>query len=172
MALAWGMGIPGKKAAMAMAEVPALPHRLELKSAPFGWILDDSFNANPVSVQAALRTLMRLRLPVKVRAALLGDMLELGPEEELFHRAVMEAARRFRLDMLFAYGPRMSAAFSAFGGPGAAEPEDLAKLLSAIREALGSGPAILLVKGSRGLFLERAVEALGQGPEEKSGQEP
>jgi UDP-N-acetylmuramoyl-tripeptide--D-alanyl-D-alanine ligase len=172
MALAWGMGIPGKKAAAAMAEVPPLPHRLELRPAPFGWILDDSFNANPVSVQAALRTLVRLRLPVKVRAALLGDMLELGPEEGLFHRAVVEAARHFGVDLLFAYGPRMSEAFPAFGGPGAAEPEDLTKLLSAIREALGTGPAILLVKGSRGLLLERAVEALGQSSEDQSGQKP
>jgi UDP-N-acetylmuramoyl-tripeptide--D-alanyl-D-alanine ligase len=169
LALAWGLGVPNKVAAQAMAEVPPLPHRLELKPAPFGWILDDAFNANPVSVQAALRTLARLRLPAKVRAALLGDMLELGPEEGLFHRAVVEAARHFGVDFLFAYGPRMSAAFSAFGGPGAAEPEDLAKLLSAIREALGTGPAILLVKGSRGLLLERAVEALGQSPEDQSG---
>jgi UDP-N-acetylmuramyl pentapeptide synthase len=97
-------------------------------------------------------------------------MLELGPEEGLFHRAVVEAARHFGVDLLFAYGPRMSAAFSGFGGPGAAEPEDLAKLLSAIREALGTGPAILLVKGSRGLLLERAVEALGQSSEDQSGQ--
>jgi len=171
MALAWGMGIPGKLAAQAMAEVQPLPHRLELRPAPFGWILDDCFNANPVSVQAALRTLMRLKLPVKIRAALLGDMLELGPEEGLFHRAVMEAARRFGVDLLFAYGPRMSAAFPAFGGEGFAEPEDLSRLVSLVREALGSGPAILLVKGSRGLFLERAVDELSQAKEEKSCEE-
>ncbi|MCS7239801.1 MAG: UDP-N-acetylmuramoyl-tripeptide--D-alanyl-D-alanine ligase [Candidatus Bipolaricaulota bacterium] len=168
LALAWGLGIPGKVAAQAMAEVPPLPHRLELRPAPFGWILDDCFNANPVSMQAALRTLVRLRLPVRVRAALLGDMLELGPEEALFHRAVAEAARRLGVDLLFAFGPRMSAAFSAFGGPGFAEPEDLDKLVSAVREALGSGPALLLVKGSRGLFLERVVEGLSHGQEQAS----
>lgn len=171
LALAWGLGIPGKAAAQAMAEVPPLPHRLELRSAPFGWILDDCFNANPVSVQAALCTLTKIRLPVKVRAAFLGDMLELGPEEGLFHRAVAEAVRRSGVDLLFAYGPRMSAAFPAFGGPGAAEPEDLARLISIAREALGSGPALLLVKGSRGLFLERAVEVLAAFEEEKRGKE-
>lgn len=170
LALAWGMGVPGKVAAKAMAEVPPLPHRLELRPASFGWILDDCFNANPVSVQAALRTLVKLRLPVKIRAALLGDMLELGPEEGLFHRAVAEAARRFGVDLLFAFGPRMSAAFSAFGGAGLAEPQDLSRLVSAVREALGSGPALLLVKGSRGLFLERAVEELSRGEEEGRGQ--
>lgn len=165
MALAWGMGVPEKLSAQAMAEVPPLPHRLELRSAPFGWILDDCFNANPVSVQAALRTLLRLRLPVRFRAALLGDMMELGPEEALFHRVVAEAARRFGVDFLFAFGPRMSAAFPAFRGPGAAEPEDLSRLLSVVREALGSGPALLLIKGSRGLLLERAVEELSRPQE-------
>ncbi len=171
LALAWGLGVPEKLAAQAMAEVPPLPHRLELRPAPFGWILDDCFNANPVSVHAALRTLRGLRLPVQVRAALLGDMLELGPEEELFHRAVAEAARRLGVDFLFAYGPRMSAAFSAFDGPGLAEPAQLLQLISEIRRALGSGPAVLLVKGSRGLFLERAVEELAHGEEQSRGQE-
>lgn len=170
LALAWGLGIPEKIAAQAMAEVPPLPHRLELRRAAFGWILDDCFNANPVSVQAALCTLTRLRLPVRVRAAFLGDMLELGPEEALFHRAVVEAARRFGVDLLFAFGPRMSAAFPAFGGPGAAEQEDLDRFVSLVRTALGSGPALLLVKGSRGLFLERVVEKLSQD-QEKSGCE-
>lgn len=172
LALSWGMGVPGKKAALAMAEVPSLPHRLELRPAPFGWILDDSFNANPVSVQAALRTLARLRLPVRVRAALLGDMLELGPEEAVFHRAVVEAARNFGVRMLFAFGPRMSAAFPAFGGQGLAEPEDLWRLVSGVREALGSGPALLLVKSSRGLLLERAVEVLAGNPEDQGRSQP
>ncbi|MEN3010099.1 MAG: UDP-N-acetylmuramoyl-tripeptide--D-alanyl-D-alanine ligase [Candidatus Bipolaricaulaceae bacterium] len=170
LALAWGLGIPGRVAAQGLAQVPPPPHRLELRPAPFGWILDDCYNANPVSVQAALLTLAKLKLPVRIRAALLGDMLELGAEEELFHRAVVEAARAVRLDFLFAFGPRMSAAFAHWGGPGLAEPEDLARLVQGIREALGSGPALLLIKGSRGLELERAVAALG-GQEQPRGQE-
>lgn len=171
LALAWGLGVPGKLAAQGLAQVAPLPHRLELRPAPFGWILDDCFNANPVSVRAALFLLGRLRLPVRLRAALLGDMLELGPEEELFHRAVVEAARAARVDLLFAFGPRMSAAFAHWKGPGLAEPEDLERLLRGIREALGSGPALLLVKGSRGLALERAVTALAQDQEKPAGQE-
>lgn len=160
LALAWGLGVPAKLAARGLAQVPPLPHRLELRPAPFGWVLDDCYNANPVSVQAALITLRKLRLPVEIRAALLGDMLELGPEEELFHRAVVEAARAARLDLLFAFGPRMTKAFAHWEGPGLAEPEELERLLAGVREALGSGPALLLVKGSRGLELERAVAAL------------
>lgn len=162
LALAWGMGVPERLAAQAMAEVPPLSHRLELKPAPFGWILDDSFNANPVSVQAALRTLANLRLPTSTRAALLGDMLDLGREEPLFHCAVVDAARAQGIDILFAFGARMSAAYSAWEGPGTAEPEDLGRLVQDVRNHLGSGPAILLVKGSRGLELERAVEALSR----------
>lgn len=171
LALAWGLGIPTAHAAKGMMQVPPLPHRLELRSAPFGWVLDDCFNANPVSMQAALFTLRRLRLPVRVRAALLGDMLELGPEEELFHRSVVEAARAARLDFLFAFGPRMSAAFSHWGGPGLAEPEDLLRLVQEVKAALGAGPALLLVKGSRGLALERAVAALCSAQEQPRSQE-
>lgn len=171
LALAWGLGVPGKLAAHGLAQVPPLSHRLELRPAPFGWVLDDCYNASPVSVQAALLTLRKLQIPVRIRAALLGDMLELGPEEELFHRAVVEAARAAHLDFLFVLGPRMTAAFAHWPGPGMAEPADLQRLLSGVRDALGSGPALLLVKGSRGLELERAVAALCEENKEPRGQE-
>ncbi|HIE47819.1 TPA: hypothetical protein EYP84_02875 [Candidatus Bipolaricaulota bacterium] len=87
-------------------------------------------------------------------------MLDLGPEEERYHREVVEEARWQGVDALFAYGPRMCAAFSAWEGPGAGESEDLEALVGKIREEAGRLPSLILVKGSRGLALERAVEAL------------
>ncbi len=160
LAAAWGLGIPAQAAAQAMAKVRPLPHRLQLHPAPFGWVLDDCYNANPLSTRAALRALVNLNLPVERRMALLGDMLDLGPEEERYHREVVEEARWQGVDALFAYGPRMCAAFSAWEGPGAGEPEDLEALVSKIREEAGRLPTLILVKGSRGLALERVVEAL------------
>ena len=160
LAAAWGLGVPLEVAAQALANVGPLPHRLQLHPAPFGWVLDDCYNANPLSVRAALRTLANLNLPVERRMALLGDMLELGPEEDRYHREMVEEARWQGVDALFAFGPRMSAAFSAWEGPGAAEPEDLTALVAKVKEEAGRLPTLLLVKGSRGLALERAVEAL------------
>jgi len=63
------------------------------------------------------------------------------------------------VDLLFAFGPRMAKAFTAWDGPGAAEPEDLTALLAKVREEVRL-PTLLLVKGSRGMALERAVAAL------------
>ncbi len=160
IALAWGMGVPEKSAAQALAHVEPVPHRMQLRPAPFGWILDDCYNANPLSMRSALRTLATLRVPVRRRMALLGDMLDLGPEEDQFHTQVIEEAQKLRIDAVFGYGLRTARAFRRWDGPGAAEAEDLDVLLAALRKELWAAPALLLVKGSRGLALERAIEGL------------
>jgi UDP-N-acetylmuramoyl-tripeptide--D-alanyl-D-alanine ligase len=160
MALAWAMGVPAEAAARAFAEVPPLPHRLQLRKAPFGWVLDDCYNANPLSMRAALRTLISLRLPVKQRVALLGDMLDLGSVGGELHREIVEEARWQGVDALFCFGPHLTSAFAAWGGPGAAEAEELAALLPAVEAEVRQAPTLLLVKGSRGMALERAVERL------------
>lgn len=163
IALAWGMGVPEKSAAQALAHVEPIPHRLQLRPAPFGWLLDDCYNANPLSVRAALRTLGTLKLPVTRRAILLGDMLDLGPEEARFHEEAIREAHAQGADALFCYGPRAAAAFRLWDGPGAAEPEDLDALLTEVRKEVWSAPTLLLVKGSRAMALERAIEALAPG---------
>jgi len=159
LALAWAMGVPLEAAVPALAEVEPLPHRLHLIPTWFGWILDDCYNASPPTVKAALEVLMSLALPARRRAFLFGDMLELGPEEDRYHREVVEYAARVGVDTLFAVGPRASRAFSHWNGEGDAA-EDLGRLLPRIREALRGSPTLLLIKGSRGMALERAVEAL------------
>ncbi|MCX7750500.1 MAG: UDP-N-acetylmuramoyl-tripeptide--D-alanyl-D-alanine ligase [Candidatus Bipolaricaulota bacterium] len=169
MALAWGMGVPERSAAQALAHVEPVPHRLHLRQAPFGWLLDDCYNANPLSMGAALRTLTSLKLPVAQRIALLGDMLDLGPDEDRYHAHAVREAKEYGVDALFCYGPRFAKAFRHWKGPGAAEPEDLASLLPAVRREVWTAPTLLLVKGSRGMALERAVDALLLTP---AGGEP
>ncbi|MGC9529269.1 MAG: UDP-N-acetylmuramoyl-tripeptide--D-alanyl-D-alanine ligase [Candidatus Bipolaricaulaceae bacterium] len=160
LALAWAMGIPAAPAVRALEAVTPLPHRLELHQAPFGWLLDDAYNANPLSLQAALATLTQLRLPVQRRMALVGDMLELGPDEERYHREMVDQAAACALDALFCYGPRSARAFAGWRGRGAAQEEDLNRLLAQVRAEVDAEPTLLLVKGSRGMALERAVAAL------------
>jgi len=163
LAMAWSMSVPPASAARAMGELLPIPHRLELKRAPFGWIIDDSYNANPASTRAALHTLTGLRVEVVQRAALLGDMLDLGAHEQKYHAELIEEARWHGIDLLYGYGPRMAGAFDGWEKAGAAEPEDLDRLLDRLRGEAKRGPTALLVKGSRGMALERAVEVLTKG---------
>lgn len=163
LALTWGMGVPERGAVQALSSVPPIPHRLHLRPAPFGWILDDCYNANPLSMRAALRTLVSLKLPVARRAVLFADMLDLGPQEAKFHREVVEEARWQGVDALYCYGKQAAAAFAAWQGPGAAEEEDLEALIARMHAELPTAPTALLVKGSRAMALERAVDALARG---------
>ncbi len=162
LAMAWAMGVRPEPAARALADVQPIHHRLELRSAPFGWILDDSYNANPLSVRAAMHSLTSLHLPVERRAALLGDMLDLGPQEACYHRKMVEEANWQGLDRLYCFGERAAAAFAHWEGPGAAEAEELDSLVQHIAEDLAGSPSLLLVKGSRRMGLERAVDALSR----------
>ncbi len=160
LAMAWSMGVRPEAAARALEDARPVPHRLELLSAPFGWILDDSYNANPLSVRAALQTVTSLHLPVGRRAALLGDMLDLGPNEAWYHQRMVQEAHWHGLDNLYCFGERASKVFEAWPGPGAAEAQDLERLIQRIREDLAGSPSLLLVKGSRRIGLEHVAEVL------------
>jgi UDP-N-acetylmuramoyl-tripeptide--D-alanyl-D-alanine ligase len=130
-------------------------------------LLDDCYNANPASMSAALATLAELAAAGGGRPlAVLGDMLELGPAEEAAHRALGAEAARV-VAALGAFGPRSRHLAEGARAAGLAERdlfqgEDPAALASWVRERLAPGD-VLLVKGSRGMRLERVVEALGAG---------
>lgn len=117
-------------------------------------VLDDAYNANPVSMLAALRTLAAL--PGR-RFAALGDMLELGAEEAPAHVEVLRAAVGAGLAEVWVTGPRM--ALAAASVPGARCFDDADALGAALAEAAVEGDSVL-VKGSRGARMERVVERL------------
>jgi UDP-N-acetylmuramoyl-tripeptide--D-alanyl-D-alanine ligase len=136
-----------------------LPTRLQSKLAANGaMILDDSYNASPASMLAALGVLADM--PGR-RVALLGDMLELGSAEAEGHRDVGEAAAAVT-DALFTIGPRGPQIAGAAKAAGAAfvrhfeTKEDAAHEL---KELLGPGD-VLLVKASHGLALGTVVDQL------------
>lgn len=133
---------------------------------PYGrhWIIADCYNANPGSVAAAWASLAQLRLdPPGPRIAVLGDMLELGPDEDLLHAEAGRRAAALGLDALVTLGPRAAAATEAAAAAGldAVHCDDFAAAVRAI-EARLVGPAggAVLVKGSRGMQLERLIELL------------
>ena len=118
-------------------------------------IIDDSYNANPGSVRAAIDTLASSAGPAWL---VLGDMRELGPDGEALHAAVGAHARAQGLSGLFTVGDLAAAATRAFG-EGAQHFDSQEALAQALRPRLSAGLRVL-VKGSRGSRMERVVAAL------------
>jgi UDP-N-acetylmuramoyl-tripeptide--D-alanyl-D-alanine ligase len=161
-AAAIALGCDDREIAAGLAAVTPVGRRLRLERLPSGvQLLDDCYNANPASMSAALRTAADLARASGGRAlAVLGDMLELGAFEAEAHRALgAEAAAG--LAALATFGPRAREAAEAArsGGLAAFHAEDLDALVLWTRETIRPGD-VLLVKGSRGMKLERLVEAL------------
>lgn len=146
------------------------PLRLQFVPGPNGSLLiDDTYNASPASMTAALRVLAEQ--PGR-RIAALGDMLELGAVEEICHRRLGAEAAAVA-DVLFTVGTRSrwtAEAARAAGARDVRECADKAALAAALRDELRPGDVALL-KGSRGLALETVVAELRQqdGDEHRPG---
>ena len=121
-------------------------------------VLNDAYNANPMSMAASLRALSEIRGGRRI--ALLGDMLELGTSEAEAHREVLELALSLHLDQIGVAGPRFAEAARALGAEGRVIlAPDAATLGERLRGTLRAKD-VVLVKGSRGVAMERALAAL------------
>ena len=118
-------------------------------------VIDDSYNANPESTQAALSV---LGASSGQKILVLGDMGELGDTAASLHAELGGFARRAGVDRLFALG-KLSAEAARTFGEGGAHFDDVADLLEALRAGL-DGATTVLVKGSRFMRMERVVKAL------------
>jgi UDP-N-acetylmuramoyl-tripeptide--D-alanyl-D-alanine ligase len=112
-------------------------------------VVDDCYNANPMSMRAALDELSRA--PGR-KVAVLGDMLELGPDERRFHEELGAYARE-RADVLVTVGPLAA----AMGGDHAVA--DAAQAAALVEDLVRPGDTVL-VKASRGVGLEAVTAAL------------
>lgn len=124
-----------------------------------GLLVNDAYNANPISMQAALEHLVD-RAEGRRTVAVLGDMAELGPEAPRFHAEVGRAAAALGVDVLVAIGPLAQRYLE--GGVGIAEMRWAATLKEGLREvqaAVRPGDCVL-VKASRAMGLERVAQAL------------
>lgn len=132
----------------------AVAGRMQLKQLPNGvQLIDDSYNANPDSVRAAIDVLSQL--PGK-KILVLGNMAEVGIHSGAVHSEVGAYAREQGIDGLFAMGHDARKAADAFG-EGARFFEDLDQLIA---ELIAAMPAQSLIKGSRSTRMERVVQAL------------
>jgi UDP-N-acetylmuramoyl-tripeptide--D-alanyl-D-alanine ligase len=142
---------------------PAKGRMQQVKLASGALVIDDTYNANPQSMLAALASLERLRGAGRAYAVL-GDMGELGAHAEAGHREVGARAGRLRVDALYALGEFAPLVREAALGAGldAARihlPASHDEIASALRAELRAGD-VALVKGSRSMRMERVVEAL------------
>ena len=117
-------------------------------------VVDDSYNANPDSMHAAIEVLAELPAP---RLLVLGDMGEVGDQGPQFHAEAGAHARARGIERLYALGTLSRHTAQAFGT--ATHFDDMASLLAAVRQALPEVGSVL-VKGSRFMKMEQVVEAL------------
>lgn len=121
-----------------------------------GILIDDCYNANPVAMRAALRDLAERG---GRRVAVLGDMMELGPDETRFHREIGEFVAELGVDVLVAVGSRAANYVIGAAGVPAVQFVDSSAAARDIANVLEPGDTVL-VKGSRSVALERVCEAL------------
>jgi UDP-N-acetylmuramoyl-tripeptide--D-alanyl-D-alanine ligase len=144
---------------LGLADFRAVAGRLQLKAGTRGsWIIDDSYNANPSSVRAALEVMRSLSGATWL---VLGDMAELGEVSHDSHAHIGSYARDCGIKRLFAMGPLSSRAVETFG-PGGEWFADADSLTRRLQAELSPGVTVL-IKGSRINRLERVVQALSGG---------
>ncbi len=146
--------------ARGLAAFRAVEGRSQRRTTSSGAILiDDSYNANPDSVRAAIDVLAGFS---GTRILVLGDMGEVGARGIEFHREAGRYARERRIDRLYATGDLCRATVEGFGGS-ARHFVAIEELIDAVRARLNPRVAVL-VKGSRFMRMERVVQALSGEP--------
>jgi UDP-N-acetylmuramoyl-tripeptide--D-alanyl-D-alanine ligase len=159
-AAAFALDIPTDAMRAGLAEFSGVAGRLQRRRGPgSSLVIDDSYNANPESMRAALRVLAEEHAR---KVFVMGDMGELGAESDAMHAEVGAYARQVGVDALLALGASSRKAAEAFG-PGARHFGDIESLRDAAR-AEAAGGAAILVKGSRFMQMERVADTLaGEG---------
>jgi UDP-N-acetylmuramoyl-tripeptide--D-alanyl-D-alanine ligase len=128
-------------------------------------VIDDCYNANPMSMRAAIDELSRA--PARRRVAVLGDMLELGEAAPALHREIGAHAGAAGVDVLVAVGGLAAELGAGYDGELHIAP-DAGAAATLAAELVMPGDTVL-VKGSRGVGLERVVERLAQSPAPAGG---
>ena len=130
-----------------------VPMRLEIKELDGIKVISDVYNANPASMEEAIKEIVRIRKGRTI--AVLGDMLELGSYEEEAHRRLGRLMSGLSIDIFIAVGPRMAFAASEFSG-------SVYKLHNAmeagklLKEISREGDTVL-IKGSRGMNMDKVL---------------
>ena len=152
-------GIPLAAVVAGLEGFSGVKGRLQLRQGRAGaLVLDDTYNANPDSVRAAIDV---LAATVGRKVRILGDMGEIGEASGQYHDEIGGYAKSQGIDRLFALGDASQAAVRNFS-EGARHFCDIEKLLAAVNKELGPETTVL-VKGSRFMRMERVADAIVAG---------
>ncbi|NIM70837.1 MAG: UDP-N-acetylmuramoyl-tripeptide--D-alanyl-D-alanine ligase [Xanthomonadales bacterium] len=155
-AVACALEVPREQIRAGLERTRPVPGRLNLDYARGGWtVIDDTYNANPASLYAALQVLAEVRGESWL---VLGDMKELGPESRKMHAEMGDAAQALGVKRLFAIGEVTPATVDAFG-EGGRHFSDHQALIEVLCAELRP-EVTCLVKGSRSMGMERVVHAI------------
>ncbi len=140
-----------------LAQFKAVPGRLENKIGIYGvQIIDDSYNANPSSVSAAMAVLAQ---SPREKILVLGDMKELGTKGPRLHYEVGIEAKQLGIDKIFCVGELSTHTAEGYG-VGAQHYADKQNLIKDLKRCLEAKPTSVLIKGSRSMEMEEVVRAL------------
>ena len=151
----------------------AVKGRLQVKQAVLGTlsgatVIDDTYNANPDSMRAAIDVLASRASP---RVLVMGDMGEVGDNGPAFHREIGAYAKERGIDALYAMGDASRDACTAYGA-GAHHVADVGALVAQLQQAGFGAAATFLVKGSRFMQMERVVDAVTSPQPNAAGTTP
>jgi UDP-N-acetylmuramoyl-tripeptide--D-alanyl-D-alanine ligase len=150
------LGCPVSAIQQGLSGIQPVAGRLQTRLAASGLrVIDDSYNANPDSMTAAIKVLQQA--PGR-RWLVMGDLAELGDAAASLHAEVGDRARTAGIDKLWCCGPLSRSAVDAFG-PQGRHFEDRQALAGALIQAVAAGDTVL-VKGSRSARMEQVVAAL------------
>lgn len=165
-AVAEELGVSFDEIALALESASGPPGRLQLVRHGSLTILHDAYNANPASMREAILCAAQIRQPQERLVFVLGDMLELGARSESAHREIGHLVCEIRPDQLLVVGKWAQligdeAQKAHIETRRCATAEEAAE---AFLEANAHSPQLILLKGSRGMRLERVLEALVRYP--------
>jgi UDP-N-acetylmuramyl pentapeptide synthase len=152
-------GVPLEECAIGLVTAPLTKARLQIKNINGVQFLDDSYNANPDSMKAALRTLIELAADGK-RIAVLGEMRELGAETQRGHEEVGEEAASLGVDQLIGIGEMGGVIVKAAKHAGLEKSDTVGSTAEAaelLRTIVAPGD-LVLIKGSRAARTEEVIE--------------
>lgn len=158
--IADALGVPPEVTSAGLAGFRGVPMRLELKRMKGALVISDMYNANPASMEEALKELVRVKRHRAI--AVLGDMLELGAYAETAHRTLGAWLADLPVDVFVGVGPLMRAAVEEFSSRANSSrrsycSDDASGAAEVLRKILGEGDTVL-VKGSRAMKMEEIVE--------------
>jgi len=154
------LDIPLQSIVSSLAEFENIKGRLTVSTAESGYrVIDDSYNANPLSVLAAIDVLADMQDDETDKTVLvLGDMAELGEEAEQLHTEIGEKAKQAGIKELYATGELSIHTVNAFADDGYYfKTKD--QLIEALKQNL-TGSEVVLIKGSRSAAMEKVVEGI------------